>query len=704
MSKPIKNQGPYNSRIINSFMHLIESRYPHVDVDELLSYAGMELYQVTDQAHWFDQESVDRFYEKLVELTGNKRIAREAGRYAASYQDNNLMRRYFLALLGPGGADASGGKAAQNFTSSTSYQSRRLHRNSVEIIVTVEEGVEEKPYQCENRMGMLEAVAMLFQHKVPRIIHDECQFKGASRCRYIITWDNAPSITFRHILSLYAPAALALNFLWRTLDFSSGRILFPTLSLAGFLGILLVSKEMELKEIKGYMGTQQSAADELIHQIDLNYNNTRIAQEITQEVNKKITHEEIIERVMQVVQRRLDYDRGLILLANEEQTRLVYQGGFGYQEEQTDFLKANAFHLDKDSSRGCFVLCHKEKRPYLVNNVDEIKMDLTPRSLEFARRMGSKSFITVPIISEGESLGIFTVDNLHSQRPLLQTDISLLMSIAAVTAIGLKNARLLLNKEKQFQSLLQVLASSIDARDPLTAGHSEKVTEYVDIICREMALSREYREMIRIAALLHDYGKIGVPDSILKKQGPLTDEEFQTIQTHVVKTREILDKIDFEGILSEIPAIAGAHHERMDGTGYPNGLKGEEIPLGARILSVADFFEAITSQRHYRNPMSIQNAVRVLDKEKGHHLDGRIVDVFIGYLGKLYGTSFTNAHEAGEDPYRSGKNHLIPFATPSARGNGGEPQRNEAMAARSSRISAGRTYLASSPAPRPEKK
>ena len=209
---------------------------------------------------------------------------------------------------------------------------------------------------------------------------------------------------------------------------------------------------------------------------------------------------------------------------------------------------------------------------------------------------------------------------------------SLLQGIASVIGIAIKNAQLLEAREKQFQSILKVLASSIDARDPLTSGHSEKVTEYALGICEEFALSREYCEMIRIAALLHDYGKIGVPDYILKKNGKLTSDEFNIIKTHAERTKSILDQVNFEGVYSAVPEIAGAHHERLDGNGYPEGLAGEQIPLGARILAVADFFEAITARRHYRNPMTRDNAIKTLKKEKGDHLDPRIVEVFLRYL------------------------------------------------------------------------
>jgi HD-GYP domain-containing protein (c-di-GMP phosphodiesterase class II) len=192
------------------------------------------------------------------------------------------------------------------------------------------------------------------------------------------------------------------------------------------------------------------------------------------------------------------------------------------------------------------------------------------------------------------------------------------------------------DRERQYRSILQVLASSIDARDPLTSGHSEKVTEYSLGICDEMGLGRDYREMIRVAALLHDYGKLGVPDAILKKPGRLTKEEYEIVKTHAQKTREILEEVNFEGILSQVPKIAGAHHEKLDGSGYPEGLTGDEIPLGAKIIAVADFFEAITAKRHYRGPMPIEDALGLLNKEAEKHFDPEIVAAFIHFFEKNY--------------------------------------------------------------------
>ncbi len=239
-----------------------------------------------------------------------------------------------------------------------------------------------------------------------------------------------------------------------------------------------------------------------------------------------------------------------------------------------------------------FVVSFREQKPFLINDITEIETTLSPHSLDLAKKMGTKSFICCPIVYEKNSLGVLVVDNIKTKKPFRQSDISLLMGIASEIGISIHNATLIEAKERQFKSILLVLAASIDARDSLTAGHSEKVTEYALGICNELNMPKDYCEMIRVAALLHDYGKIGIKDSVLKKEGKLDIEERNEIETHTTKTRKILEQINFEGIYTEVPYIAECHHEKIDGSGYPKGIKGEDIPLGAKIIAVADFFEA----------------------------------------------------------------------------------------------------------------
>jgi HD-GYP domain-containing protein (c-di-GMP phosphodiesterase class II) len=624
----------YNSRIINSYIALLKKRYPHVSISEVLNYAEMERYQVEDEGHWFTQKQVDRFYECLLKLTGNPSIAREAGRYAASAEAIGAMREYVLSQVGPATAYEMLGKAGANFTRSSICVSKRLRSDTVELTFTPAAGAEERPYQCENRIGYIDAVSLVFKHRLPRIEHPECMFRdGAEVCRYIVSWKDSPSAFWKKVRNI-AALGLALGFL-TAFKAVSPYALGVALS-AGLIGVLIISlyaSHLQVREFSNAILSLRDSSDKLIDQINANYNNALFVNEIGQALSKQMEIDGILSNVIQKFQQRLDFDRGMIWLIDSDRTALNFCTGFGYSEELIEILKATSFHV-RPESKGVFVVALREQKPFLINDIDEIKDELSPKSLEFARRMKSKAFICCPIIYEDESLGIIAVDNLETKRPLLQSDISLIMGVAQEIAISLHNAALIQSKLEQFRSILHTLAASIDARDPLTAGHSERVTEFAVGICEEMKMPKDFCEMIRVASLLHDYGKIGVRDSVLKKNGRLEPEERQEIEKHADKTRTILEQIRFEGLYRQVPEIAGSHHEKFDGSGYPRGLRGTEIPLGARIIAVADVFEAITAKRHYRDPMPLEKALGIMQEERGIHFDSEVVDAFLRYLDR----------------------------------------------------------------------
>jgi uncharacterized protein (TIGR02266 family) len=624
----------YNSRIIDTFLKLIKDRYPQVATGEILTYAGMEPYEVADQGHWFTQDQVDRFHEKAVQMTGNEFISREAGRYAASPNTLGVMRQYTMGLLGPHKAFAVIGKATRNFVKSSDYSAHDLKSNRVAIVVKTRPGVKEKPYQCENRIGFFEAIVTAFNLGLPKIEHPECMFKGGEACRYIVSWKHTLAMTVCNIRNITVLLTIMANAVVLAVKGPAPLVYgIP----AGIVAIFVTSLAGEIirrREVVLAMGNLWGATEQLSEQINANYKNLLLAQEIGQAISSKLSTDEVIRAVIQILENRLDFDRGLVLLADEKTSRLGIRGAFGYSDEHLKLLRTTSFRLDNPKSRGPFVIAFHQKKPFLINDISEIEGQMTAKSLEFTKALGIRSFLCCPIILKGKAIGILGVDNLKSKRPLVQSDVSLLMGIAPAIGISIQNAQLLEAQAATFESTLSILADSIDARDFLTAGHSQVVTEYAGGIARELGMSEEYCQMIRTAALLHDYGKIGVPDSILKKDGPLTDSERAIINTHPAKTREILEKVPFQGINAEIPAITGSHHERWDGTGYPNALKGEEIPLGARILAVADFYEAITSKRHYREPMSAEEALKTLQGESDSHFEPRIVEAFMRYLEK----------------------------------------------------------------------
>lgn len=198
---------------------------------------------------------------------------------------------------------------------------------------------------------------------------------------------------------------------------------------------------------------------------------------------------------------------------------------------------------------------------------------------------------------------------------------------AAANAISAhaRNSSLLRQKELLFEGAIRSLVNAIDAKDSYTCGHSDRVAEYAREIARTMGMSETFCEQIYMTGLLHDVGKIGVPDDVLQKPGKLTDEEFDSIKQHPVIGHDILRHLgEFDYVL---PGVLH-HHESIDGSGYPDGLVGEEIPLMARILAVADAYDAMTSDRPYRAGMPTARAEKIINDGAGHQWDRNCVEAF----------------------------------------------------------------------------
>lgn len=648
----------YNSRMVDTYVKLLADRYPEIDINPIFDHAGITSWEVADQSHWFTQEQVDRFYLKAVQVTGNDYLAREAGRYAARPNTLGVMRQYLLSLLSPRHIFIHLEKTARNFTRSVRYSCRVLSDRAVEVTVTPEPGTEEHPFQCENRKGFFEAMVMVFNYATPSIQHVECLYMGGSCCRYVIRWK--PNLAGRLLrLRGYTTAlVIPLALIFAVIEPQCALVVIPS-ALSLVLVFTWLAELGARREVQTSLDNLVTSRDLLMEQLDVNYNNAQMSNEIGRAISTPTDIELVLERVVQVLESRLDFDRGLILLTTADRSRLQFRAGFGYEPELRGLLEKTEFPLD----HGVFTQVFHSQKPVLIDDFASLRDRHALHSLEIAQMLRIKSFICCPIICEGTAVGILAVDNLKFSRQLQQSDMSRLMGIAPVIGVAIRNADLLAVKEKQFRSTLQVLAASIDARDPLTAGHSEKVTEYTAAICRELGLSESDQEKIRIAALLHDYGKIGIPDTVLKKPGRLSEEEHQMVREHTLKTRSILERIHFEGNFSDVPEIAGCHHEKYDGSGYHDGLAGEAIPLGARIIAVADFFEAITAKRHYRSPMPFHIAIEQLRQHAGSHFDPAIVDAFLRVL-----TRQGQSPEDEEPQVRSGR---IPCETPiSLRQNG----------------------------------
>ncbi|RJQ43237.1 MAG: GAF domain-containing protein [Gaiellales bacterium] len=272
-------------------------------------------------------------------------------------------------------------------------------------------------------------------------------------------------------------------------------------------------------------------------------------------------------------------------------------------------------------------MAYAEGRPFTISDIE------TDGDYELWKNVASvqnyASLIALPLISKGQRIGVICI-YFTQPREFSAGEVSLLTTIANEAAIAIENARIYENLQDAFVGTIRSLAETIDAKDSYTRGHSERVSLYAEAIARGLGINGPELQTIRYAGYLHDVGKIGIPDSILTKPGKLTGEEFAVIKKHPVLSERILRPVNFP---FPVQAIVRHHHERYDGKGYPDALCQEEIPLGARILFVADAYEAMTSDRPYRKALSNRMALEELMRNRGTQFDSRVVEVFARIIG-----------------------------------------------------------------------
>lgn len=324
--------------------------------------------------------------------------------------------------------------------------------------------------------------------------------------------------------------------------------------------------------------------------------------------------------VSEVVQ-LLNADRGTVYLLEKEGTELVslIALGTGVQEIRLPVGRGIAGWVAQTGK---------------ILNIPDAYQD-SRFNPAFDKQTGyhTKSVLATPMTdAQGHRIGVIQVINKRDGSAFTRQDEEFLRTLSAEAATAIINVRLVEEQRTLAVSMVTSLAAALDARDTYTAGHSHRVALYAQGIARYLGIRRPELDRVRMAGLMHDLGKIGVPDAILKKAGNLTPEEYETIKKHAGYTRSILREIRMPEELSGMPEEAGGHHERMDGSGYPDRLPGERIPRIARILAVADVFDAITSKRTYRSAMQISEALDVLQKGRGRHFAPDCVDAFMRYF------------------------------------------------------------------------
>jgi len=254
-------------------------------------------------------------------------------------------------------------------------------------------------------------------------------------------------------------------------------------------------------------------------------------------------------------------------------------------------------------------------------------MDQTSQEVNEKTNLGG--IVCLPLVCRGKKVGLMIVCKKKGAFPYNPSDIELVSILSSQAAIAIENARLFEDAQEANFDSIRALTEALEVKDAYTRGHSDRLVRYAMTIAEKLGLSLQKREEVMYAAILHDIGKIGVREEVLNKPASLTPEEYEEMKSHPAKGAEIVKKI--KSLKSVVPLVYH-HQERYDGKGYPEGLAGDQIPIGARIVSVLDAFDAMTSNRVYRRAPGYRYALDELKRNAGTQFDPKVVDTFLETL------------------------------------------------------------------------
>lgn len=339
-------------------------------------------------------------------------------------------------------------------------------------------------------------------------------------------------------------------------------------------------------------------------------------------INSSLNIQEIKTKTIEAAMIMADAEAASLLLIDEITHDLFFDVALGTTGEDIKNI-----HIPQNC--GIVGNAIKDKKAIIVNNAQE-DPDFYPiidQELNFTTR----NIVCIPIKLKDKMIGVLEILNKKNGH-FYDVDLHLLNALANQIAVALDNANLYENQKHMFYSIITALVETIDKKDVYTGGHSKRVQEYSLMIARGLGLTDAETNRLELASILHDVGKIGITDQILNKNSTLTDEEFNEIKKHPVYGEEILKH--FADLKDIIPGIKH-HHERYDGQGYPDHLIGDNIDIIARIIAVADAYDAMISGRSYKAKITPQDAIAEISRCKGTQFDPKIADLFCNQIKQI---------------------------------------------------------------------
>ena len=334
-------------------------------------------------------------------------------------------------------------------------------------------------------------------------------------------------------------------------------------------------------------------------------------------ISSTLDLEELLQIIMEKLKEVMQAEASSIFQIDEETKELYFLIATGEKGEEAKEIRV-------PWGRG--IVGWTAEEGTVLNVPDVTKDKRFFKDVDKKTKWETRSILAIPLKIKGKVIGVAEVLNKIGEEPFNDRDEKLFEAIAKQAAVAIDNARLYTDLSELFKNSIRAVVNTVEAKDKYTRGHTERVTEYSVMIAKQLNLPPAEIQRIELSALLHDVGKIGIPDKILLKPGKLTDEEYEVVKEHPVRGVKIMQPIKQLAIVLDGIKY---HHEWMNGNGYPEGLKGKKIPLVARIITVGDAYDAMTSDRPYRKALPKKEAIRRLMKDSKTQFFPELVEAFI---------------------------------------------------------------------------
>lgn len=379
-------------------------------------------------------------------------------------------------------------------------------------------------------------------------------------------------------------------------------------------------------------------------------------------LNSDLNIRSVLENIVRTADKVIQAEAGSILLLDEE-GHLHFEVALGPSAAQ---LLENKDLINAQLDEGIAGWVARHGEPVLIPDCAQDPRFTSGPGPKISTQIGfaNRNILCVPMRSRDKVIGVVELINKIGDQPFDQRDLAALSVFADDAAAALTNARLYESLSQSYLETIDSLAMALDTRDNETGGHSQRVALYAQEVARQLGLSEDEVDMVYKGSLLHDIGKIGIPDAILRKPGKLGEDDWRIMRRHATIGYFIVGSVAFLRGPAVIPLF---HHERYDGKGYPAGLKGQEIPLGARIFAVVDTFDAMTSDRPYRPALSDEAARQEIRQCSGTQFDPEVVEAFL---------------RIPDETIRAIRAHVLEFQTtrPSLRPDEGSGEEDAAIA------------------------